>query len=90
MFGWSSKSISSVMQSRESELGWMVKGQYTSVTRRNWTDICATEWTNRLYLTALWSTVGVGVPLSSFYCYTVLAEQELTVAIAFTVRRQNF
>lgn len=49
-------------------------------------DELATEWTNRLFLTLLWSIVGVGVPLSSFYCYTVVFGHELTVAIAFTVR----
>ncbi|KAM0756114.1 P-loop containing nucleoside triphosphate hydrolase protein [Meredithblackwellia eburnea MCA 4105] len=42
------------------------------------------EWINSLYMTLLWSFINAVVPISAFWCYTRLQQQELTVAVAFT------
>ena len=39
---------------------------------------------NGLYFSLLWSLVPILVTLCSFFCYIVIAKQELTVAVAFT------
>ncbi|KAI5479254.1 ATP-binding cassette transporter [Pseudohyphozyma bogoriensis] len=60
---------------------WIAKVQAKRATELKW---IVKEWKNRFVMTVLWTGIGILVPLISFTLYTRVAQQELTVAIAFT------
>ena len=91
LFGWSAAWIARVEEKRNEELKWLLRGESEAHSKvlghHSLIDrllLSRTDWLARFSYMAIWAVVAMLVPLSSFWAYTKLQGEDLTVAVAFT------
>lgn len=85
-FGWEEKWIKRVLDARQGEMSWFVKGGqiYLSLLSTSVTNSREPARINTVVLQLLWSTAPILVSITSFGVYVMLGNQ-LTISVAFTV-----